>query len=167
MKPLFRAFALIHAVIAALFVGIALLIIGIAAQTVWHALASGLNADAANGIIEAIGLVAVAVVALQIAQTIMEEEVIREAHVSAPTRVRRYLSRFLVVIVIALAVEGLVATFKALHDDPAQLPFAASILVAVALLLAGWGVFIHLNRSAEELEPEAMEEAKNEDQKLE
>ena len=166
MKPLFRVFSLIHALIAVLFVGISLLIIVIAAQTVWHALAAGLNEGAANGIIEAIGLIAVAVVALQIAQTIVEEEVIREAHVSAPTRVRRYLSRFMVVIVIALAVEGLVATFKALHDDLGQLPNAASILVAVAVLIAGWGVFIHLNRSAEELEPEAMEEAKNEDQKL-
>ena len=166
MKPLFRVFSLIHALIAVLFVGTSLLIIVIAAQTVWHALAAGLNEGAANGIIEAIGLIAVAVVALQIAQTIVEEEVIREAHVSAPTRVRRYLSRFMVVIVIALAVEGLVATFKALHDDLAQLPNAASILAAVAVLIAGWGVFIHLNRSAEELEPEAMEEAKNEDQKL-
>ena len=80
---------------------------------------------------------------------------------------RRYLSRFLVVIVIALAVEGLVATFKALHDDLAYLPYAASILISVAVLLAGWGVFIRLNRAAEELEPEAMKEAKSEDKKLE
>lgn len=167
MKFFFRIFALIHALVAMLFVGISLLIVGIAVQTIWHALAPGYNEAAADGIIEAIGLVAVAVVALQIAQTIMEEEVIREAHVSAPTRVRRYLSRFMVVIVIALAIEGLVATFKALHDDLAQLPYAASILVAVAVLLAGWGIFIHLNRSAEELEPEAMKEAKKEDQKLE
>lgn len=167
MKPLFRALALIHALIAVLFVGISLLIIVIAAQTIWHALAFGLNEGAATGIIEAIGLVAVAVLALQIAQTIMEEEVIREAHVSAPTRVRRYLSRFMVVIVIALAVEGLVATFKAVHEDLALLPSAASILIAVAVLIAGWGIFIHLNRSAEELEPEAMKEAKSEDRKLE
>jgi hypothetical protein len=52
--------------------------------------------------IEGIGLLAVALVALEISQTIVEEEVIRQAHVSAPTRVRRYLSRFLVVVVIAL-----------------------------------------------------------------
>ena len=45
----------------------------------------------------------VAVVALQIAETIIEEEVIRDAEISAPTRVRRFLSRFLVVIVVALA----------------------------------------------------------------
>lgn len=166
MKVLFRLFGLIHALIAAMFVGISLLIIGIAAQTIWHALSGGFDESATNGIIEAIGLIAVAVVALQIAQTIMEEEVIRDVHVSAPTRVRRYLSRFMVVIVIALAIEGLVATFKAVHEDMNQLPQAASILLAVAVLVAGWGVFIHLNRSAEELEPEAMKEAKSEDRKL-
>jgi len=166
MKILIRFFASLHALIAVLFVCASLILIAIAANSGWHALASGLDVAAAQGIIEAIGLIAVAVVALQIAQTIVEEEVIREAQVSAPTRVRRYLSRFLVVIVIALAVEGLVATFKALHDDLSQLPYAASIVVSVAVLLIGWGAFIWFNRAAEELEPEAMKEAKSEDKKL-
>jgi len=166
MKILIRLFASFHALIAVLFVCASLILIAIAANSGWHALASGLDVAAAQGIIEAIGLIAVAVVALQIAQTIVEEEVIREAQVSAPTRVRRYLSRFLVVIVIALAVEGLVATFKALHDDLSQLPYAASIVVSVAVLLIGWGAFIWFNRAAEELEPEAMKEAKSEDKKL-
>ena len=167
MKILIRLFASLHVLIAMLFVCASLVLIAIAANSGWHALGRGLDAGAAQGIIEAIGLIAVAVVALQIAQTIVEEEVIREAQVSAPTRVRRYLSRFLVVIVIALAVEGLVATFKALHDDLSQLPYAASILFSVAVLLAGWGGFIWFNRAAEELEPEAMKEAKSEDKKLE
>jgi hypothetical protein len=72
----------------------------------------------------------------------------------------------MVVLVVALAVEGLVATFKALHENPAQLPFAASIIFATGVLLAGWGAFIRFNRDAEELEPEAMAEAKREDAKL-
>lgn len=73
----------------------------------------------------------------------------------------------LVAFVVALAIEGLVATFKTLHGDPAQLPYAASIVFSVGVRIAGWGVFIRLNRYAEELEPEAMEEAKRADQKLE
>jgi hypothetical protein len=72
----------------------------------------------------------------------------------------------MVVLVVALAIEGLVATFRALHENPAQLPAAASILVGTAALLASWGLFIRFNRDAEELEPEAMEEAKREDEKL-
>ena len=70
------------------------------------------------------------------------------------------------VVVVALAIEGLVATFKALHEDPSQLPYAASLLAAVGVLLAAWGIFIRLNRYAEELEPEAMAEAKREDRKF-
>ena len=167
MKMLIRLFALLHALIAVLFVCASLLIVAIATRTGWNALSSGLDGAAAQGIIEAMGLIAIAVVALQIAQTIAEEEVIREAQVSAPTRVRRYLSRFLVVIVVALAIEGLVATLKVLHDDLSQLLSAAGFLISVGVLLAGWGVFIRLNRSAEELEPEAMAQAKREDKKLE
>jgi hypothetical protein len=166
MKVILRAFSTVHALMALLFACAALLLIVIAARIGWSVFAAGLDQAAAQKIIEAVGLLAAAVVALQIAQTITEEEVIRDAHISGPTRVRRFLSRFLVVVVVALAIEGLVATFRALHEDPAQLPYAASILLSVGLLLAGWGAFVRLNRYAEDLEPEAMEAAKREDRKL-
>ena len=166
MKVILRVFSTVHALMAFLFACAALLLIVIAARIGWTVFAAGLDQAAAQRIIEAVGLLAAAVVALQIARTITEEEVIRDAHISGPTRVRRFLSRFLVVVVVALAIEGLVATFRALHEDPAQLPYAASILVSVGLLLAGWGAFVRLNRYAEDLEPEAMEAAKREDRKL-
>lgn len=166
MKLVTNVFRLIHCLMAVFFSIAALMLIAIAARMGWMGFAGGLDGAAAQTIIEAVGLLAAAVVALQIAETIAEEEVVRDADISAPTRVRRFLSRFFVVVIVALAIEGLVATFKALHEDPSQLPYAASIIVATALLLAAWGVFVHLNRSAEELEPEAMEEAKSEDHKL-
>ena len=166
MKALLRAFAVVHALMAALFAAAALVLIAIAARVGWDACADGFGQAAAQGVIEAVGLLAAAVVALQIAQTIAEEEVVREAHISAPTRVRRFLSRFFVVLLVALAIEGLVATFKAIHEDIASLLYASSLLVATAGLLAAWGVFVRCNRDAEELEPEAMAEAKREDQKV-
>jgi hypothetical protein len=166
MKLVSCLFRVVHATMGLLFALAAMALIAIATRTGWTALAESWDPAAAQAIIEAVGLLAAAVVALQIAETITEEEVIRDADISAPTRVRRFLSRFFVVIVVALAVEGLVATFKALHEDMAQLPYAASVVVATALLLAAWGLFVHLNRSAEELEPEAMAEAKSEDKKL-
>jgi len=167
MKTLIRLSSLIHAVITLLFVAAALLLILMGANTAWQAVrVEGFSAAAAQRVIEALGLLAVAVVAVQIAQTIAEEEIIRKQNVSAPTRVRRFLSRFLVVVVVAVAIEGMVATFKALHENPALLPQAASILGAVGLLLAGWGLFVRLNRYAEELEPDAMRQAMEEDSKL-
>jgi hypothetical protein len=165
MKWLLRVFSGIHAFMALLFACAALMLIAVSARIGWSAFAQGLDRAAAESIIEAVGLLAAGVVALQVAQTITEEEVVRDAQISAPTRVRRFLSRFIVVIVVALAVEGLVATFRA-HSEPVQLLYAAGLVCSVALLLAGWGLFVHLNRSAEELEPEAMAEAKREDRKL-
>jgi len=159
-------FSFAHGVLALLFVLISILLTWLGIHTGWQ----GVSADPAEGAeqaIEAIGLLAIAVVSLQIAQTITEEEVVRDAHISAPTRVRRYLSRFMVVVVVALSIEGLVGVFKALHEEPELLPHAAAVLVAAGLVLAGWGVFIRFNKEAELLEPEAMKDAKSEDVKLE
>lgn len=136
----------------------------------WH----GINPTVAlpirqrfDSILEAVGLLTIAVVSLELGQTILEEEVQRQAQISAPTRVRRFLSRFMVVIIVALSIECLVTVLEVAHKDAALLPQAASVGIAAAALLAAWGVFIKLNRSAEELEPEAMEKTKQEDEKME
>ncbi len=119
-----------------------------------------------NLVLEGLSLLVVAVAALELGQTLLEEEVQRRAHMSAPTRVRRFLSRFMVVLVVSLSIETLVTVFRFGQEAPQYLPYAASTGVAAALLLAGWGVFVWLNRSAEELEPEAMQDAKREDKKV-
>lgn len=165
MKLIHTLYAAVHALMALAFAIASLVLIVIAARAGWGAIVHDLDLPAAEAIIEAVGLLAAAVVALQISQTVVEEEVVRDAHIGAPTRVRRFLSRFMVVIVVAVAVEGLVATFKA-REAPELMLHAAAMLGAVGLMMAGWGLFIRLNRYAEELEPEAMQEAKNEDRKL-
>ena len=57
--------------------------------------------------------------------------------------------------------------FRFSHEAPQHLPYVAGIGLTAAALLAAWGTFIRLNRSAEELEPEAMEQAKREDKRVE
>ena len=86
---------------------------------------------------------------------------------SSPSRVRRFLSRFLVVLIVALAIEALVAAFRFSRTDPSNLPYAAAIGLMAAALLAAWGVFVKLNQSAELLEPEALDAAKQEDSEVE
>ena len=167
MHILARFFSSIHALIAVLFACASVALLVIAVGVAYGAIRGGLDQQSAQQVIEAMGLLAAAVVALQFSQTIAEEEIVRSVHISAPTRVRRFSSRFLVVVVVALAIEGLVATFKAIREDLAQLVYAGALVASTGLLLAAWGVFIRLNRYAEELEPEAMEQAKREDRKLE
>src|SRR5665647_100387 len=102
MKAPMRLFRIVHVLMAFLFACAALILIAIAARMGWVAVIEGLDRAVAQEIIEAVGLLAAAVVALQIAETIVEEEVIRDADISAPTRVRRFLSRFFVVITLLL-----------------------------------------------------------------
>ncbi len=167
MKAVRSLFSVGYSAIAVLFFCCGLALVFFAALEFWAGVnpaADVLRRARFDAVVEAIGLLTVAVVALELGQTVLEEEVRREADMSAPTRVRRFLSRFLIVVVVALSVETLVAVFSLAHDRPERLPQAAAIGFAAAALLAAWGVFVWLNRSAEELEPEAMEHAKREDQ---
>lgn len=163
-------FVLGYGLITLAFTVCGLALVGFALFEIWQALSPGQPESATgqvNAILRSIGLLTIAVTSLELGQTVLEEEIGRKVHMSTPTRVRRFLSRFMIVIIVSLAIEFLVAVFEFVHDDPAQLPAAAAIGLATAALLIGWGVFVWLNKYAEELEPEAMERTKREDHKVE
>ena len=169
MNAIHRIFPIAHFIISMFFVVCALALVVIAAIEIWagvQPLAELALNERLNAILEGIAILTVAVAALELGQTLLEEEVQREAQMSAPTRVRRFLSRFMVVLVVAFSIESLVAVFKFSRENPAQLPYAAVIGLTAAALLIAWGVFVRLNRSVEELEPEAMAQVKEEDEKL-
>ena len=169
MKYLMRVFPASHLVVSLLFVVCAATLVVFALQDLWALFQSQPDSRTprVNHILNAIALLTIAVATLELAQTLIEEEVQREAHMAAPTRVRRFLSRFMAVLVVALSIETLVAVFEFSRSDPALLPYAASIGFTAAALLAALGVFVRLNRSAEELEPEAMQKVKQEDAAVE
>ena len=159
-----------YSTIAVLFLGSAVVLVVFAAIQLWNGAApwasQGLSVRF-DSVLEAIAMLTIAVAAMELGQTVLEEEVHREVNVSAPTRVRRFLSRFLIVVVVAMSVETLVTAFRFSREDPSRLPEVAMIGFAAAALLVAWGVFVRLNSSAEKLEPEAMERTKQEDKKVE
>ena len=170
MNFIHRLFPAGHFVISLLFLLSGLTLVVLAGAQLWQGMqlfAASSVQERLNAVLESIAVLTVAVAALELGQTIMEEEVHRQAQMSAPTRVRRFLSRFMVVLVVALSIETLVLAFRISHDAPQHLPYVASIGVVAALLLAAWGLFIRLNRSAETLEPDAIQAAKREDRKIE
>jgi hypothetical protein len=157
-----------HFVISMLFVCCSAALLVFAAIQVWNGVVTfgSSSFERVNHVLEGLALLVVAVAALELGQTILEEEVQRKAQMSAPTRVRRFLSRFMVVLVVSLSIETLVMVFRFGQESPEYLPYAASTGITAAALLTGWGVFVWLNRGAEELEPEAMDQAKREDRKV-
>ena len=170
MSSLHRLFPAGHFIISVLFLLAGAALIVLAALQLWQGVQLFESAPLLarlNAVLESIAVLTVAVAALELGQTILEEEVHRQAQMSAPTRVRRFLSRFMVVLVVALSIETVVLVFRFSQDAPEMLPYAASVGAAASLLLVAWGLFIRFNRSAEELEPEAMQAAKREDRKIE
>lgn len=169
MKSVRTVFVVGYWVIVVLFIVCALALISFATIELWHGISPAGSLELRgrfNAILESIALLTIAVAALELGQTVLEEEVQRSAHLSAPTRVRRFLSRFLIVVIVSLSIECLVTTFQVARDDPSKLPYAAAIGFAAAGLLAAWGLFVKFNTTAEHLEPAAMAQVKEEDNKV-
>lgn len=170
MKLIQNMFSMAYLVVVLFFFLCGVSLCFFAAFELWQAvnpLADGVPRERFSKILECIGLLTIAVASLELGQTVLEEEVRRTATMSAPTRVRRFLSRFMIVVIVSLSIECLVAVFQFIHSAPDRLPDAAAIGIAAAMLLAAWGIFIYFNVKAEELEPQAMKKAKAEDDKVE
>ncbi len=168
-KALHWMFVTAHGIITIMFMICAAILLVFAGIELWDAVNPATSEDMRsrfNSVLESIGLLTISVASLELGQTILEEEVQRSTQISVPTRVRRFLSRFMIVVIVSLSIEFLVATFQLIHDDPANLPQASWVGLATAALLAAWGIFIRLNRSAEELEPEAIKRVQREDAEL-
>ena len=170
MKLLLKLFPLGHLLISVMFIVSAFALLAFAGYELLQAIVPPAGQGMpmrVDAVLNCIALLTIAVAALELGQTIVEEEIQRAAHMSAPSRVRRFLSRFLVVLVVALSIEALVAVFRFSRDEPSNLPYAAAVGLMAAALLAAWGIFIKLNIAAELLEPEALAAAKDEDRKVE
>lgn len=170
MKYIQSVFLLGYLLIVALFFVCGLGLVVLAAIETWNALRPGADLQVRERfelILETVGLLTIAVASLELGQTVLEEEVQRSVNISAPTRVRRFLSRFLIVVVVSLSIECLIGVFQFMHSSPEYLLHSASIGVAAAAILATWGLFIRMNVDAEKLEPDSMHEVQAEDKELE
>ncbi|TWI44310.1 hypothetical protein IP92_04255 [Pseudoduganella flava] len=169
MKVLLKLFGAGYLAVSGFFFICGVALVGMSAWEIWEALtvaSSETMQPRFVRILESVGLLTIAVAAFELGQTVLEEEVQREASISTPTRVRRFMSRFLIVVIVSLSIECLVSAFQSLHGRPELLPHAGVIGVCAALLLLAWGAFIRLNIPAEHLEPQAMQEAQAEDDKI-
>ena len=147
-----RFFALGFAVIVLMFACCAMALIAFAGLELWRSVQPGTALTLTNRfdlILHCISMLTIAMAAMELAHTIVEDEFGQESRLSAGARARRVLSRFLVVVIVSLAIESLVAIFKMVHDDPSKLSEAAYIAFAAAALLVAWGLFNWLSQRAE------------------
>lgn len=147
-----RFFALGFAVVVLMFAGCATALIAFAGIELWRSVQPAAPLTLTNRfdlILNCIAMLTIAMAAMELAHTVVEEEFEHETRLGAAARARRVLSRFLVVVIVSLAIESLVAIFKAVHDNFSLLSEAAFIAFAAAALLGAWGLFISMSQRAE------------------
>jgi len=92
--------------------------------------------------IESLGLMAIGYAVFDLARSILREEIAEETPANVQDRARGFISRILSVIVVALAVDAFVNHSKYSVVSPDQLWQIAAVIIGIAALLAGWGLYI-------------------------
>ena len=79
----------------------------------------------------------------------IEEEIEQEKKLHSPAEARRTLTRFMVVVAIALSLEGLVGVFEMVNKDIYSVLYPLAIIISAILVLIGLGAYQLLSTTVE------------------
>ena len=80
-----------------------------------------------------------------VAKYLMEEEVLRDRELRSAAEARETLTKFMVIIVIALTLEALVFVLGAASKDLSLLVFPALLFGIAAVMVVALGVYLRLS----------------------
>ena len=137
----------LYFVISGAFVLIAVLLVGAA---LWNAAETLLaRGEAVDALLSAVGLMVIAMACVDVGKYLFDEEVVRERELRSAVEARQSLTKFMVIICIAVALEGLVQIARVSQASfDALLPAALLILTAVAVMV-GLGMYQKLSGEVE------------------
>ena len=102
-----------------------------------------------QSLLDGIGLVVVSLAVFDVAKYLMEEEVLRDRELRSAAEARETLTKFMVVIVIALTLEALVFVLGAPSRDLSLLVFPAVLFGVAAVMVVALGVYLRLSSQLE------------------
>lgn len=139
---------LIYTVISLSLLLISLSMVAYAVWEVWIAI--NIGQKIINKMLDAIGLVVIAAAVFDVAKYLIEEEVLRQRELRSAREARETLTKFLVIIIIAVSLEALVFIFGAGSKNIADLLYPTFLLATSALTVVGLGIFQRLSTGAEQ-----------------
>lgn len=108
--------------------------------------------------LQSVGAIIISAAIIDVAQYMMEEEVFLNKELRDPGEARRTITKIIVIITIAVSIEGLVYIFKAGTDDITLLLYPALLIIASAILIVALGVYQKLSATIEKTERETHNE---------
>lgn len=107
--------------------------------------------------LQAVGAIIISAAIIDVAQYMMEEEVFLDKELRDPIEARRTITKIIVIITIAVSIEGLVYIFKAGTENLSLLLYPALLIVVSAILIVALGIFQKLSATIEEAEKKTIE----------
>ena len=98
-----------------------------------------------------VSAIIIAAAIIDVAQYMMEEEVFLNKELRDPEEARKTITKIIVIITIAVSIEGLVFIFKAGIQDLTLLLYPALLIVAAAILIVALGVYQKLSLAVEKV----------------
>ena len=137
----------IYSVAAFALVAISLAMIGAAGLDVLRSMDEGLELK--RSLLDGIGLVVVSLAVFDVAKYLMEEEVLRDRELRSAAEARETLTKFIVIIVIALTLEALVFVLGAANEHLSLLVYPAVLFAVAAVMIVALAVYLRLSGQLE------------------
>jgi len=99
--------------------------------------------------LQAVGAIIISSAIIDVAQYMMEEEVFMDKQLRDPVEARRTITKIIVIITIAVSIEGLVYIFKAGSRDITLLLYPALLIIVSAVLIMALGLYQKLSATIE------------------
>ncbi len=151
---------LIFYTITLLFILISIVMIVLAFDRLYLTLITLPNV-ALDNLFECIGFTTVSAAVIELAKTMYEEEIRSRVRMNAPRKIRRFISRFMTVIIISLSIEFLTMVFRYSHkpNEFIYLVNAAAVAIGVAAVFVAWAIFNRYSVPVEKIEHDIPDQA--------
>ena len=153
MKKMFNIiFSGVHLLAALILIALSLIIMGWSVYDVISSIRVG--ADLVPLILQSVGAIIISAAIIDVAQYMIEEEVLVDKELRDPEEARRTITKIMVIISIAVSIEGLVFIFKAGTKDLTLLLYPALLIMVSAFLIVALGLYQKLSATIEKVEKE-------------
>jgi len=136
----------LYLAISVALIGMAFALIGMA---LWNAVTASLAGAPLDALLDAVGLIIIAMAVGDVGKSLYEEEIVRERELASPVEARRNLTKFMVIICIAVALEGVVHILRAAEQETVALLPPVLLVVSAAVLMVGLGLYQKLSGPSE------------------